>query len=303
MSNDHFYCTDPGGELASLYGYELESLECCRVLGTNLPGSTPLFRWLSPATGDHFYTVDPNGELAPQYGYKFEGVSCYVFGVPQANTVPLFRWINNASGDHFYTIDPQGELAPQYGYVFETIACHVFKTTLPGSVPLARWLHTGMMKNFNFADGISEGQRLRVMQRHAFALFRAKSCGFLGPVEKSGVIAAYSKAIHHNISTNPEANASAEVGGYKVSINFNNLFPLGDREISQTLLHEMMHIAGYVHPPRAQGDVPGDNGPYYSSPPLRAELCIDGVQSDAGLITLHRFRFGISGKHLCCPVE
>jgi Repeat of unknown function (DUF5648) len=303
MSNDHFYCTDPGGELASIYGYEIETLESCRVLGTNQPGSTSLFRWLSPTTGDHFYTVDPNGELATQYGYKFEGVSCFVYSNPAPNTVPLFRWLNNASGDHFYTIDPQGEKASEYGYIYETIACHVFKNPVPGSVPFARWLHTGMMQNFTFSGEISEIQRLKVMQRHAFALYRTKTCGSLTSVEKAAVIAAYSKAIDHGISTNPNANAEAQIGGRYILINFNNLFPQGDREIAQTLLHEMMHNAGYSHPQKGPNDIPGDNGSYFTSPPLRAELCIDGVQSDAGLIGLQRFRFGISGKHLCCPVK
>lgn len=55
----------------------------------------------------------------------------------------------------------------------------------------------------------------------------------------------------------------------------------------------MMHCAGEGHPvrrdpppgescavPKPTFDCPFDNGPYYSCPPLQAELCIAGSQSD-----------------------
>jgi hypothetical protein len=46
-----------------------------------------------------------------------------------------------------------------------------------------------------------------------------------------------------------------------------------------------MHCAGYTHPtridpPAPNADAPYDNGKYYGTPPLRAELCIAGQQSD-----------------------
>lgn len=46
--------------------------------------------------------------------------------------------------------------------------------------------------------------------------------------------------------------------------------------IAQTLLHEMMHVAGYAHPKRdPRKNHPCDpDDPYYSSPPLRAERCV-----------------------------
>jgi len=93
----------------------------------------------------------------------------------------------------------------------------------------------------------------------------------------------------HGIDTDPKDNASAAVGGTTLDVNFGNLFPLGDDEIAQSLIHEMMHAAGYTHPkrrdfdpasPGAPIDVPGDGGPYYGTPPLRAEFCIAGSQSD-----------------------
>ena len=57
---------------------------------------------------------------------------------------------------------------------------------------------------------------------------------------------AYRKSIRHCVSTNPVANASAPVGGSEVAVNFDNLLPSGNTEIAQTLMHEMMHIAGYT---------------------------------------------------------
>lgn len=56
----------------------------------------------------------------------------------------------------------------------------------------------------------------------------------------------------------------------------------------------MMHCAGFTHPDRRDPppgrdcsapdpyvfDCPNDNGVYYGTPPLRAEFCIAGDQSD-----------------------
>jgi hypothetical protein len=303
MAGDHFYTTDANGELAPIAGYELEGVACF-VLGTQVQGTQPLFRWNQPSNiGDHFYTLDPNGELAPSLGYISEGIACYVFSTQQPNTVPLFRWRSDSNGEHFYTTDPSGELAPSLGYVSEGIACYVFSTQQPGTIEFWRWLQNGLMSNFTFDTGIPANDSLRVMQRHAFAHFRARQSNSINPQERTDLLNAYQKAIRHSISTNPNVNASATIGGSQISINFGNLFPLGDREIAQTLIHEMMHIAGYTHPQRCDQvtppaqqlcnpiDTPGDNGRYYGTPPLRAELCIAGVQSDTGLLSLNHSQF------------
>jgi hypothetical protein len=69
-------------------------------------------------------------------------------------------------------------------------------------------------------------------------------------------------------------------------LNFKKLFSLPDDEVTQILVHQMMHLAGYTHrkrhdPPGVFPDVPGDGGEYYGSTPLKAEMCIAGRQSDA----------------------
>jgi hypothetical protein len=104
----------------------------------------------------------------------------------------------------------------------------------------------------------------------------------------------------------PKLNASSFVGAQSISVNFTNLFPLGDNEIAQTLLHEMMHCAGYNHPnridpPSPNPDVPYDGGKYFGTPPLRAELCIAGQRSDSA--TIHLMLAPLTDTHLrACPV-
>jgi hypothetical protein len=91
----------------------------------------------------------------------------------------------------------------------------------------------------------------------------------------------YRKNIQFGIETREDVNGAAIKNGNQIWINFNVLFPQGNDEIAQTLIHEMMHCAGYSHPPMGKEDKPHDGGKYYSSPPLKAELCIAGKQSFA----------------------
>lgn len=149
---------------------------------------------------------------------------------------------------------------------------------------------TSPVAGFTYDSSISQANRLTLRLRHMFALARGRSCPNLTAAEQTAVVQVYQRQINHTTSTDPDANASATVNGSAIAVNFGNLFPDGDREISQTLLHEMMHCAGFRHPVRRDPpvgtpcgpgfDCPGDNGQYYGSPPLRAELCIAGVQSD-----------------------
>ena len=145
-------------------------------------------------------------------------------------------------------------------------------------------------KNFTFDSRITRQQIDTLLERHAFAYSRILTCGSLRHAERQALRQAYRRVIGHGINTDPDNNASAQVGGSHIDVNFNNLFPLGMLEIAQTLIHEMMHCAGYSHPERNRPpvgvpcappfDCPYDNGPYYSTPPLQAELCIAGIQSD-----------------------
>ena len=151
------------------------------------------------------------------------------------------------------------------------------------------WAQVG--SNFHFDNGISADRRARLLERQRFAFSRVGSCGSLSAAERGSLSSAYRRPIWHGITTNANANASAFVGQNQVFVNFANLFPDGDDEIAQSLVHEVTHCAGFTHPDRCDQDefdvgtcspvdVPGDGGDYYGSPPLRAEICIAGNQSD-----------------------
>ena len=153
---------------------------------------------------------------------------------------------------------------------------------------------SGSLQQFTFAADISAENRNRLLDRHRFALASIGGCNNLSQDEKGALFEAYGRAIHHTTLNKPGVNASATVGGSQLNVNFGVLFPQGDEEISQTLIHEMMHCAGFSHPTRrdppagmscaapdpAVFDCPNDNGVYYGTAPLRAEFCIAGDQSD-----------------------
>jgi hypothetical protein len=290
MGGDHFYCLDPRGELAPSGGYQREGITGY-VYNSQQPNTVPIFRWWNPKTGDHFYTRDPNGELAKPH-YNFEGIGWYMFPTQQRDTVPLYRWYNQSSGDHFYTTDPSGELAPASGYIAEGVTgyLYLFEGT-PQTQPLFRWYQSGIFANFTFTANITDAQKKTLLERHSWAYYRGSLCPNLTDDEKRNLAAAYRQAIRHDISTDSTVNASAQLNRPFLWINFNNLFPLGDDEVAQTLIHEMMHVAGYTHPkrrdpPLPNPDVPGDGGVYFGTTPLKAEMCIAGKQSDAATVPL-----------------
>ncbi len=152
--------------------------------------------------------------------------------------------------------------------------------------------------NFTFDPAITRDQINTLLERHRFAHSRILVCGNLSDPERQSLRQTYRRAIHHGIETSANVNASAVVGSSQVNVNFGVLFPQGTVEIAQTLIHEMMHCAGFTHPNRrnvpagmscaapnpALFDCPFDGGQYYGTPPLRAELCIAGNQSDVMML-------------------
>lgn len=282
---DHFYTLDFAGELAP-GNYEREGITGY-VYASQQPNTVAIYRWYNPTSHDHFYTADPDGELAPQ-NYNYEGIAWYMFNQRQVNTVALYRWYNSATGDHFYTADASGELGPP-AYTSEGVLGYMHPHPTTHAVPIYRWWESGLLSNFTFDNNIVEAQRRKILERHTWAYYRAGICGNLSAEERDKVRAVYRQGIHHSVTTLPRVNAYVEhLNARQLFINFDNLFPQGDREIAQTLLHEMMHCAGYSHPVRIDSgpntDRPYDGGKYYGTPPLRSELCIDGVQSDTSTV-------------------
>ncbi len=279
MAGNHFYTLDSQGELAPESGYDYEGI-ACYAHGNQVPGTVPLYRWFHPSIGDHFYTQDAKGEAAPSSGYQYEGIACYVFAGQSLGTVPFYRWFHPNTGDHFYTMASSGELASQSGYIPEGVACFVYPSPINNSQPLYRWFQVGFMTRFTYDNNITDEQRERLIARHQFALNQIRGCNSLNPEEKRNLLQTYVRPIQHSTIDDANVFGRARINGNRIWINIDNLFPFGDNEISQTLIHEMMHCAGYTHPQRTNNDRPGDNGAYYSTPPLRSEICIAGAQSD-----------------------
>jgi hypothetical protein len=122
--SDHYYTTEPKGEVAKLKTYADEGT-CFRLFPSGTGGTTPLFQWFHSSRMDHFYTTDPTGEIAKSLGYKFQGILGQVALSELPGTVALYRWWNPTTLDHFYTTDPVGEIAPQIGYYFEGVSGYV----------------------------------------------------------------------------------------------------------------------------------------------------------------------------------
>jgi hypothetical protein len=128
------------------------------------------------------------------------------------------------------------------------------------------------MHKFTYDSALSAAQIAILKDRHDFAFKRISACGTLKPNEKDELMKKYESPIAH-----------------KIFIVLKNFFDkVGDaymdEERSQTLIHEMMHCAGFDHPRKTAADRPFDGGPYYSTPPLQAEICIAGRQSDQGCL-------------------
>jgi hypothetical protein len=224
-------------------------------------------------------THDGSVGLAPNFAFPFTGT----------------KWRPHDAGDGLVRLECLGHLE---GNRFLDGRTH------DGTVGLAPhtdppftgtlWRVIGACSNFTFADDISAENRTTLVARHKVAAESVAFGGSLSDQEKEKLYQAYRRDIHHTTLNKPKVNASASVGGSTLNVNFGVLFPQGDEEISQTLIHEMMHCAGESHPTRRDPpagqscakpdpsvfDCPNDNGQYYGTAPLRAEFCIAGDQSD-----------------------
>jgi len=150
-------------------------------------------------------------------------------------------------------------------------------------IGIHRDIHKNLLEfisNATFDGQIDDHMRNQLINRHAFAYNRICICSTLDSEDKQKLFDTFNKKIIHGINTDAHANASVPHGSNEIHINISNFFTLTPDEMSQTLIHEMMHIAGYEHPVKRDGvDIPNDGGPYYRSKPLQAEMCIAGQQS------------------------
>jgi hypothetical protein len=157
---------------------------------------------------------------------------------------------------------------------------------------------TSLLSRLQYDSDITNAQRQTLADCHSLAINQTATCMSLTRDQKRQLRDTYRKSIRFSSTTKAGINAEATVGGSQIWINFGVLFPQGTNEIAQTLIHEMMHCAGFNHPVRRDPvapmscaipnpslfDCPFDNGVYYSTVPLLAEICIAGNQSDRVLL-------------------
>lgn len=135
--------------------------------------------------------------------------------------------------------------------------------------------------NFRF-PGFTAEEEEAVLSAHLIAYQTIQGCTNISDIEKSKLREVYRRPIRHLKITGTDYG-QAELNGSFIGVNLQKLMDptVASNELPQTLIHEMMHCAGYCHPDKDANDVPGDGGDYFNSAPLRAELCIAGLQSDS----------------------
>jgi hypothetical protein len=136
--------------------------------------------------------------------------------------------------------------------------------------------------HFLFDPGISKADQNWIVECHAAAYHKVDTCKNLLPKEINDLQTAYSRNVHHSLIMGGSDIARTRIHTNEMQLNIARLREMSDIEVMQTLIHEMMHCAGYNHPIKTLSDKPNDRGPYYGSAPLRAELCVAGRQSLLG---------------------
>ncbi len=276
-----FYTTDERGQISLLNQHTDWRRTWTQIIPGQFGGSgfTDLLFYDAGARTGEFYTTDGRGRLSllsqhTDWRRTWTQIIPGQFG--GSGFTDLLFYDADARTGEFYTTDGRGGLI--------RLSQHTNWRRTWTQIVFGRFQSEDIGGNFTFDTNISAENRTRLLERHRFAFSRIQDCNNLTVNEKNALDRTYRKSINHGINTNPNANASAVINGSEILINFDVLFPQGDNEIAQTLIHEMMHCAGFRHPDRRDApdpnpDVPGDNGPYYGTPPLKAELCIAGLQS------------------------
>jgi len=121
---DHFYTTDPIGEIAGECGY-VDQGPAFRLAPPGSADTVGLYRWYSRDRGDHFYTTDHRGEQAPALGYQPEGLLGYIYTRQLEGTIPLLRWWNPGILDHLYSVNTEEAVPLDPGYNSEGVVGYV----------------------------------------------------------------------------------------------------------------------------------------------------------------------------------
>jgi hypothetical protein len=124
-SRDHFY-TLSFGELGNGLnnGYIFEGVGFF-AFGSQVAGTSPVYRYYNAGNGDHFYTASFAELGGGGGGYVLEGVGFYANTTQVPGTLPVYRYYSAGAGDHFYTKNPN-ELATLGGYVLEGVGWYAY---------------------------------------------------------------------------------------------------------------------------------------------------------------------------------
>ncbi|MGW9531195.1 hypothetical protein ACWHAM_26525 [Paenibacillus terrae] len=147
-----------------------------------------------------------------------------------------------------------------------------------------------VIQKFNF-DHLNEQYRTNVILALEMGIDRFSNSPYLSDEEKRRLALAYGNKIfiHDAPASQTEAGRWVQNGDDNhIYINWgqflDNNGDVNQSALAETLIHEIMHVAGYSHieiPPNAKspgcGNTSGDE--YFDSPPLRAECVIGNNQS------------------------
>jgi len=146
---DHFYTTDPTGELALQQGYQYLGI-ACYVFNTQVEDSIPVYRSFKPWTGDHFYFISRTEfDHSVKHGYRAEHIAWFMFGGRQIGSIALNRYYNPDTTDHMYCTDDNTNKVADFGmYRAEGAAGYVLDDSKYTQddirvVPLYWWYYKG----------------------------------------------------------------------------------------------------------------------------------------------------------------
>lgn len=140
----------------------------------------------------------------------------------------------------------------------------------------------GMYDRFDFTGSFTVQEKAAVLEANATALCRSLACTALTYEERDKLYEVYAQfAVHYHEMKPPRDRVYASTGirDNNTYINRSLFFGLPPDEQAMTIIHEMMHVAGYRHADERPAAGTNAEKEYFKTPPLRAEICIAGRQS------------------------
>jgi hypothetical protein len=152
LTDDHFYSLDKTE--APSPPYRREGIACL-IFTTQMPGTTPLYRFRSQDGQIHVYTTQPNIDILGQHFIQETSPGFVLENVP-ATPQPFFRSYNPATGGHLYTLDinEHDNASNKDGYRGDGIAFYIWHDGAQpnGAVKLMRAYNQKLDDHFYTTD-------------------------------------------------------------------------------------------------------------------------------------------------------